>query len=95
MVGQPVEVVIAVMPQISADRAVLAVEASTELPFPPDTGGPIEMPAVEPDQVYRHNVKIIPAAEGVQLLSLSVALRHDDVMESRIFSIPLIVAGRR
>ena len=93
VVGRPVEVVVAVMPQVSADHAVLTVTPSAELPFPAGADGPIEMPSVEPDQVYRLNVKLTPAVEGVQLLNLSVALQHDDVTESRVFSIPVIVAA--
>jgi hypothetical protein len=91
VVGQPAEVVVAVMPQISADLALLTVKASDGLPLA-DAASPIEMPSVEPTQVYRHNVKVVPNAEGVQLLELDVALKHDDVTETRVFSVPLIVA---
>jgi hypothetical protein len=91
VVGQSAEVVVAVMPQISADLAVLTVKGSDGLPLP-DAAPPIEMPTVEPTQVYRHNVKVVPTAEGVQLLELDVALKHDDVTETRVFAVPLIVS---
>ncbi len=90
VVGQPTEVILAVMPQIEADPATLVVTGSDSLVLAP--AGPIEMPAVEPTQVYRHNVQLTPTAEGVQLLALSVSLKHDDVLETRTFSVPVIVA---
>ncbi len=93
VVGQPAEVIIAVMPQISADHAILTVTGSNQLPLPNGAGGPIEMSSVEPTQVYRHNVKVTPTAEGVQLLGLGVSLQHDDITETRIFSVPVIVAA--
>jgi hypothetical protein len=91
VVGQPLDVVVAVMPQIAADPAVLVVTGSDGLQVAPG-GGPIEMPSVEPTQVYRHSIKMIPTAEGVQLINLSVSLKHDDITETRAFAVPVIVA---
>jgi hypothetical protein len=34
---------------------------------------------------------VTPTADGVLLLGLTVSLKHDDMTESRAFSIPLIV----
>jgi hypothetical protein len=93
VVGHPIEVIVAVMPQISAEHAVLSVSASDELSIAQATVAPIDMPSVEPDQVYRHNIKITPSAEGVQVLGLNVALKHDETTETRVFSIPVIVAA--
>jgi hypothetical protein len=90
MVGQPLDVVVAVMPQIAADSAGLQVTGSDGLQLASDDG-PIEIPSVESSQVYRHDIKIIPTAEGVQLLSLSVSLKHDEITETRTFGVPLIV----
>jgi hypothetical protein len=47
--------------------------------------------AVEVGGVYRQVVKVSPAAAGVLLLNLTVSLKHDEMTESRVFSIPLIV----
>jgi len=91
VIGQSAELVVAVMPQIDADLAVLTVVGSSSLVLAPG-GGPIEMPTVDPTQVYRHNIQLTPTAEGVQLLELTVSLKHDDVVETRTFAIPLIVA---
>jgi hypothetical protein len=41
--------------------------------------------------VYRQSVKVTPTADGVLLLGLTVSLKHDEMIESRAFSIPLIV----
>ncbi len=88
--GQPVEVTIAVMPQVQADPATVVVTGSDSLVLEPDSG-PIEIPAVEPTQVYRHNIKLTPTTEGVQLLGLSVTLKHDEIVETREFAVPIIV----
>jgi len=90
--GRPLDVVVAVMPQIAAGPAILQVIGSDELKFAPG-GGPIEMPSVEANHVYRHDIKVIPAAEGVQLLRVRVSLNHDEITETRDFSVPLIVAA--
>jgi len=91
MVGQSLDVVVAVMPQIEANPAVLVAAGSDGLQLAPDAG-PIEMPSVEPTQVYRQSIRILPTVEGVQLLGLSVSLKHDEITETRAFSVPLIVA---
>ena len=89
--GQPTQVTLAVMPQIEADPATLVVSGSDSLVLAPGSG-PIVIPAVEPTQVYRHNIELTPTVEGVQLLSLSVTLKHDEITETRAFSVPIIVA---
>jgi hypothetical protein len=90
-VGQPLDVVLAVMPQILAGPAVLTVTGSDALQLAAGFG-PIEMPDVDPTQVYRQNVRVTPTLEGVQLLGLSVALNHDEISETRTFAVPIIVA---
>ncbi len=89
--GRSAELVIALMPQIEADPATLVVTGSDTLVLEPGAG-PVEIPAVEPTQVYRHNIRLTPTAEGVQLLGLHVSLKHDDVTETREFAVPIIVA---
>ena len=92
MVGQPVDVVLAVMPQIAADPVVLTLAESAGLQLPPGNLSN-EIAAVQPDQVYRQTVTLTPTAEGVHLLGFTVSLKHDEVTESRTFSVPIIVAG--
>jgi hypothetical protein len=50
-----------------------------------------ELPAVTSGEVYRQTVNVTPTADGVLMLSLDISLKYDDVTESRIFSVPLIV----
>jgi hypothetical protein len=90
LVGQPLDIDVAVLPLIAAS-ATLQVTGSDGLQLPPGAA-PIEIPSAEPTQVYRHSITIIPTAEGVQLLGLSVSLNHDEITETREFSVPLIVA---
>ncbi len=90
-VGQPAEITVAVMPQIQADPATLVVTGSDALVLAPGSE-PVEIPAVEPTQVYRHSIMLTPTVEGVQLLGLSVTLKHDEIVETREFSVPIIVA---
>jgi hypothetical protein len=90
-VGHQAEITVAVMPQIQADPATLVVTGSDALVLAPGSE-PVEIPAVEPTQVYRHSILLTPSMEGVQLLNLSVTLKHDDMLETREFSVPIIVA---
>jgi hypothetical protein len=90
-VGHPLDVVLAVMPQIPADPVVLTVTGSDALQLAPGFG-PIEIPEADPTQVYRQNVRVTPTLEGVQLLGFNVTLKHDDITEMRTFAVPMIVA---
>jgi hypothetical protein len=89
---QPLEIAIALLPQIAAGPATIEVSASDGLRL--GTGeNQIEFAEVETGQVYRHNVKLTPTAEGVFLLTLSVSLKHDQMADSRVFSVPIIVVS--
>jgi hypothetical protein len=89
--GQPVEVAIALLPQIAASKATVQVSASDGLQLAAEDDQ-FEFDAVEPTQVYRHSIKAMPSAEGVYLLTLSVSLKHDPLDDTRVFSVPIIVA---
>jgi hypothetical protein len=88
--GQALDIDIAVVPQIDASPANIQVTGGDGLTV---AQGPnqIDLPAVEAGQVYRQSVKVTPTADGVLLLGLTVSLKHDEMTESRAFSIPLIV----
>jgi hypothetical protein len=90
-VGKRFDVVIAVLPQISASSAIVQVSSSDGLQLAANLA-PIEIPSLDPTQVYRLNIPVTPTADGVQLLGLSVSLKEDDTAESRAFSVPIIVA---
>ncbi len=91
-VGQPLQIALALLPRIHADAADIDVAGSDSLQL---TAGDsrVEIASVEPAQVYRHQITVTPTAEGVQLLSLKVSLKHDEMTESREFAVPLIVAA--
>jgi len=89
-VGQPLQIAIALMPQIPASPATIAVAGSNGLQLAAGEDR-IEIPSVDAAQVYRHTITVTPTAEGVLLLSLTVGLRHDEMTDSRIFAVPIIV----
>jgi hypothetical protein len=88
--GQVLDIDIAVMPQIDATSAKIQVIGGDGLTIAPDTNQ-YDLPAVEAGQVYRESLKVTPTVDGVLLLSLTLSLKHDEMTESRVFSIPLIV----
>ena len=90
-VGRRFDVVIAVLPQIAASSAMVQVAGSEGLQLAPNFA-PIEIPSLDPTQVYRLSIPVTPTADGVHLLGLSVSLKQDDLAESRSFSVPIIVA---
>jgi hypothetical protein len=89
--GQPLEIAIALLPQIPAHPATIQVTGSEALQIGAGENQ-IEFAEVEPEQVYRHRIKLTPTAEGVFLVTLNVSLKHDQMAESRVFSLPVIVA---
>ena len=92
VVGQPLEVAIALLPQIAGGPATIDVTGSDGVQLP-SGDSQIAFPAVEPAQVYRHSITVTPTAEGVSFVSLNVTLKHDEMTESRVFAVPLIVAA--
>jgi hypothetical protein len=88
-VGQPTEIDVAVLPQIDAGGADIQVTGGEGLTVA--TPGPIDLHALEAGQVYRQTIQVTPTADGVVLLGLTVSMKHDEISESRVFSIPLIV----
>jgi hypothetical protein len=89
--GRPLEVAIALLPQIAGGPATIDVTGSEGVQLA-GGDGQIAFPTVEPQQVYRHSITLTPTAEGVSVVSLNVTLKHDEMTESRVFSVPLIVS---
>ncbi len=90
VLGQTLDIDLAVVPQIDAGGANILVTGGDGLTVFPGTGQ-IDLPAVQAGQVYRHSVKVTPTVDGVLLLSFNISLKHDEMTESRLFTIPLIV----
>jgi hypothetical protein len=89
--GQPLEIAIALLPHIPAHPAIIEATGSEGVQMGAGEHQ-IEFAEVEPEQVYRHSIKLTPTAEGVFLLTLNVSLKHDQMADSRVFSVPIIVA---
>jgi hypothetical protein len=90
--GQPLEIAIALLPQIPAHPATIEVTGPEALQIGAGDNQ-IEFAEVEPEQVYRHSIKLTPTAEGLFLITLNVSLKHDQMADSRTFSVPIIVAS--
>jgi hypothetical protein len=90
VLGQALDINIAVLPQIDASAADIQIAGGDGLTvgLPTDQ---IDLPDVKAGQVYRQSLKVTPTAEGVLLLNLTILLKHDEITESRAFSIPIIV----
>jgi len=91
--GKTLEIGIAIIPQISARLA--AVQASGSEGLSVATGSAdMEISPVDAMQVYRRVISVTPGAEGLMLLGVKVTLKHDEVEDYRVFSIPLIVSAK-
>lgn len=89
--GEALEVVVAVLPEVAADSATLKVAGSDGLQLAAGNTSR-EIPSIEAGQVYKESIMVTPTMEGVQLLTLTVALKHDESSDTRGFSVPVIVA---
>jgi hypothetical protein len=90
VIGQPLDVDVAVMPQIDAGAADIQVTGGDGLTVAPGAKQ-VDLPAVEAGQVYRQTVTVTATTDGVLLLGLTVSFKHDEMTDSRAFSVPLIV----
>jgi hypothetical protein len=88
--GQPLEIVVALLPQVAADSAILKVVGSDGLQLATDSTS-MDFPAIDSGEAYLQTIKLTPTTEGVQLLTLTVSLKTDESTESRSFSVPVIV----
>jgi hypothetical protein len=88
-VGQMLEINLALIAQISASTATLQVSNADGLTVAPGATQ-FDIPTVEAGEVYRQTVNVTPNAEGVLLVGVTVSLKHDDVTDQKVFSIPII-----
>jgi hypothetical protein len=87
--GQPLEVNVALVPQLSGGPASLQITSSTGFAAP-DTSA-FEIADMEPGEVYRHTLKLTPSSEGLQVVNVTISVKHEDVNDTKVFSIPVIV----
>jgi hypothetical protein len=87
-VGQPLEVNLALIAQVSANPATVQVSGTEGLAVAP--GGQFDIAAEEAGEVYKHTVSVTPETDGVLLLGVTVSLKHDEVTDTKAFTIPII-----
>jgi hypothetical protein len=88
-VGQPLEINLALIAQISASPATIQVSGAEDVSVAPGANR-FEIASEEAGEVYKHAVSVTPNAEGVVLLDVTVQLKHDEMVDKREFSIPII-----
>ena len=89
-IGQPLEINLALVPQIAGGPAAVHISGAEGLDAAPGDNQ-FELAEVDAGEVYRHTLRVTPSTEGVLLASVTVSLKHDDMDDSRVFSIPIIV----
>jgi hypothetical protein len=87
-VGQPLDINLALIAQITASPATIQVSGADDVSVA--GAKQFDIPAEEAGEVYRETVNVTPNAEGVVLLGVTVSLKHDEVVDQRVFSIPII-----
>ena len=88
-VGQPVDINLALIAQISASPATIQVAGADDVAIGAG-GAQFEIPSEEAGEVYRQTLSVTPKAEGVVLVNVTVLLKHDELLDQRAFSIPII-----
>jgi hypothetical protein len=88
-VGRPLEVNVALIPQMAGGPVSLQVTGSTG--FASAEASLFEIPDMEPGEVYRHTLNLTPSSEGLQVVNVTVSVKHEDANDSKVFSIPVIV----
>jgi hypothetical protein len=88
-VGQVLELNLALIAQIPASSITLQANGAEDLTVAP-AASQFDIPAEDAGGVYRQTLKVTPNAEGVSLVGVTVSLKHDDITEQRVFSIPII-----
>jgi hypothetical protein len=89
--GSTLEVDLAVLPEIDADVASIKVTDAEGLGLAAADAA-FDVTDIDAGEVYRHTVHLTPAGDGVLFLGVDVTLKHDQIDETRAFSIPIIVA---
>jgi hypothetical protein len=90
--GEPLEIAIALLPREPAGPATVEVSGPDSLQVPAGENR-FEFASVEPEQVYRRSIRLTPTAEGVFLVTLTVNLKHDQLADTRVFTLPVIVGA--
>lgn len=88
--GQTTELSLALLASVAAQSVTLHFGDSPGLVFPDPAD--LSFGAVVPDTVYRQAVKLSAPAEGVYFIAATATITHDSTVETRSYSIPIIVS---
>jgi hypothetical protein len=88
-VGQPLDINLALIAQIAASPATIQVTSADDVSVAAGANQ-FDIPSEEAGEVYKETVNVTPNAEGVVLLAVTVLLKHDEIVDQRVFSIPII-----
>ncbi len=87
-VGQPLDINLALISQIAASPATIQVTGADDVSVA--GAKQFDIASAEAGEVYRETINVTPNAEGVVVLGVTVSLKHDEVVDQRVFSIPMI-----
>lgn len=88
--ARPLAIKLAVLPKIAADLVSLQIVDADGVEVP-DGGGEFDMPEVLPGIAYLGSITVTPARSGILVLNLNLSIKHDEIVETRAFSVPIIV----
>jgi hypothetical protein len=89
-IGQRLDINLALLPQVSGGPATVRAGGEAGIDAAPGENQ-FDLPELEAGEVYRQTLHVTPNTEGVLLVSITVTLKHDDIDDSRVFSVPVIV----
>ncbi len=89
-IGQVLEINLALVPKFDGGPVSMEVSGAQGLDAA-QGDSPFAVPEVAAGEVYRHTLHVTPNTDGVLLVNLTVSLKHDDVSDSQVFSVPIIV----
>jgi hypothetical protein len=90
--GQPLDIAIALLPKVPAST-MRVTYTSADARGLQATAEPAEYRDVQPGNIYRHELNVVPRDNGVYYVSAVVLLDSDAGSISRTFAIPVVVGG--
>jgi hypothetical protein len=90
--GQTVDISLALLASAAAPSVTLHLADSPGIVFA--TTADRAIGAVVPDTVYRQDLQLSAAAEGVYFVGITATMTRDTLTETRNFSIPIIVSAQ-
>ncbi len=89
-IGTPLEIDLALLSKIPLASAEVEVTSAEGFEVPAGAAH-FEVPETDTHDVFRHTLRVKPLVDGVLFVALTVSSKHDDLVETKAFSIPVIV----